>query len=54
MGKADFVENLAEILTKQDVDDWVMLLRHSPEIYWMLMKEFESEVHDEVRTQARS
>ncbi len=52
MHKADFVENLAEILPSQDSDDWERILSNSPEIYWMLMREFEAEVIQSVREHA--
>lgn len=51
--QGDFIENLAPILTDQTVDDWECVLRNSPEVYKMLLIEFQSEVIEEVKRQAK-
>ena len=52
MEKADFIEHLAQILPGQDVDDWEVVLKNSPDLYRMLLIEFQSDVIEEVRRQA--
>lgn len=52
MDKADFIEVLSQILPSQDSNDWESILRNSPEIYKILLVEFQTDVIEEVRRQA--
>jgi hypothetical protein len=51
--KADFIEVLASILTEQDCLDWARTMINSPELYKMLLIEFQGEVIEEMKKQAK-